>query len=158
VNESDPEMAFSFTDEDIKRIEDVLEVPAKWDGKVARFELFSEESGRRIALEIHTSVPVPEEIEDSGHSNLVSVYATSSFLQLQGCTGFIASKELGEVIFVAKTGHAANGLVVERAVGCSLYANVDTRLFSTDFTLLPPELIMSSVALSITESLFDDLG
>jgi len=62
------------------------------------------------------------------------------------------------VIFVAKTGTAANGLVIEREAGCSLYANVDTRLFSTDFTQLPPELIMSSVALSVTEELFDDLG
>ncbi len=151
-------MAFTFTDKDIERIKSVLETPVKWDGKVARFELLSESTGRRVALEIHTQVPVPVEIDESGISNLVSVYASSSFLQLQACTGFIASKDLGEVIFVAKTGHAANGLVVERAVGCSLYANVDTRLFSTDFTQLPPELIMSSVALSITEELFDDLG
>lgn len=151
-------MAFTFTDKDIKRIESVLEVPVKWDGKVARFELTSESTGRRVALEIHVQVPVPTDIDESGVSNLVSVYASASFLQLQACTGFIASKDLGEVIFVAKTGHAANGLVVERAVGCSLYANVDTRLFSTDFTQLPPELIMSSVALSITEELFDDLG
>jgi hypothetical protein len=32
------------------------------------------------------------------------------------------------------------------------------RLLSTDFTQLPPELIMSSVALSVTEDLFGDLG
>ena len=62
------------------------------------------------------------------------------------------------MIFVAKTGHGANGLVVERDVGCSLYANVDMRQLSTDFTQLPPELIMSSVALSVAEDLFDDLG
>ena len=151
-------MAFKFTPEDIARIESVLEVAPKWDGKVARFELVSESTPRRVALEIHTQVPVPDEIDESGFSNLVSVYASASFLQLQACTGYIASKDLGEVIFVAKSGHGANGLVVERAVGCSLYANVDTRLFSTDFTRLPPELIMSSVALSVTESLFDDLG
>jgi len=151
-------MAFKFTEDDIERIESVLEVSPKWDGKVARFELASESTPRRVALEIHTLVPVPDEIDETGFSNLISVYASASFLQLQACTGYIASKDLGEVIFVAKSGHSANGLVVERAVGCSLYANVDTRLFSTDFTLLPPELIMSSVALSVTESLFDDLG
>lgn len=151
-------MAFTFSDADIERIESVLGVPAKRDQDVARFELFHEKSGRRITLELHAKVPVPDDIESDGSSNLISVYAASSFLQLQGCTGYLASKELGEVIFVAKTGHAANGLVVEREAGCSLYANVDTRLFSTDFTKLPPELIMSSVALSVTEELFDDLG
>jgi len=151
-------MAFTFSDADIERIESVLGVTSSRHGDVARFELRHEKSGRRITLEIYTRVQVPDNIDASGHANLISVYAASSFLQLQGCTGYLASKELGEVIFVAKTGTAANGLVVEREAGCSVYANVDTRLFSTDFTKLPPELIMSSVALSVTEELFDDLG
>ncbi len=151
-------MAFTFSDADFERIEAVLGTDAKRDNSVARFELHDEKSGRRITLEIHGNVPVPDDIESEGSSNLISVYAASSFLQLQGCTGYLASQELGEVIFVAKTGTAANGLVIEREAGCSLYANVDTRLFSTDFTQLPPELIMSSVALSVTEELFDDLG
>ena len=151
-------MGFTFSDSDIERIETVLGVKSKNDGRVWRFELQNEESGRHITLEIHPHLGVPEEIDPDGKSNLISVYATSSFLQLQGCTGFLASVELGEVIFVAKTGHGANGLVVEREAGCSLYANVDMRLLSTDFTQLPPELIMSSVALSVTEELFGDLG
>ncbi len=151
-------MGFSFSDNDLERIETVLGVKSKRDGNVARFELQNEESGRRITLEIHGQLSVPTDIDASGHSNLISVYATSSFLQLQGCTGFLASQELGEVIFVARAGHGANGLVVEREVGCSLYANVDMRQLSTDFTQLPPELIMSSVALSVAEGLFEDLG
>ena len=68
------------------------------------------------------------------------------------------SKDLGEVIFVARSGETANGLVVEREAGCSIYANVDTKLLSTDFTQLAPELIMSSLALSVAEDLFGDLG
>lgn len=151
-------MPFSFSDADIERIGSVLGATSKSDGRLTRFELNNDETGRRLTLEIHPTLPVPEEIHESGRSNLISVYAPSSFLQLQGCTGFIASQELGEVIFVARTGHGANGLVVERDVGCSLYANVDMRQLSTDFTQLPPELIMSSVALSVAEDLFDDLG
>lgn len=149
-------MAFTFSDADIKRIETVLGVASKTDGEMARFELSDEASGRRITLEIHRKVELPGSQAES--TNLISVYAASSFLQLQGCTGFIASQELGEVIFVARSGESANGLVVEREAGCSLYANVDTKLFSTDFTQLSPELIMSSVALSVTEELFGDLG
>ena len=63
-----------------------------------------------------------------------------------------------EVIFFAKQGGKTCGLVVEREAGSSLYANVDDRLLSTDFTRLPPEMIMSSVALSMTDSLFNDLS
>ena len=132
-------------------------VTSKTDDSFARFELADEQSGRRITLEIHRNVEASG-LSDGDSTTLVSVYAPASFLQLQGCTGFIGSEDLGEVIFVARSGETANGLVVEREAGCSLYANVDTKLLSTDFTKLPPELIMSSVALSVTEDLFGDLG
>ncbi|GIV61002.1 MAG: hypothetical protein KatS3mg043_2091 [Rhodothermaceae bacterium] len=151
-------MAFAFSDADVERIASVLGVTPKRDGSLVRFELHDAPSGRRLTLEIQMTLALPPELSSTQPANLVSVYAPSSFLQLQGCTGFLASKELGEVIFVAKHGGRTNGLVVEREAGCSLYANVDDRLFSTDFTRLPPEMIMSSVALSMTESLFDDLG
>ncbi|MDA1027647.1 MAG: hypothetical protein O3B41_01155 [Bacteroidetes bacterium] len=150
-------MSFSFSDADIERIEEVLGVKAKKDETLARFELADKKSGRRITLEIHRIVKT-QGLSSGESTSLVSVYAASSFLQLQGCTGFWGSKDLGEVIFVARSGETANGLVVEREAGCSIYANVDTNLLSTDFTLLAPELIMSSLALSITEDLFGDLG
>lgn len=151
-------MAFSFSDSDLERIAAVLGVPARRDGAVVRYELQDETSGRSISLEITSALALPEGLLKDQPPNLVSVYAASSFLQLQGCTGFIASQELGEVIFFARRGGLTNGLVIEREAGCSLYANVDDRLLSTDFTQLPPELIMSSVALSMTETLFNDLG
>lgn len=149
-------MPFSFSDADIERIEKILGVTAKKDASLARFELSDEESSRRITLEIHRKVMSPG-LSEGDHTSLVSVYAPASFLQLQGCTGFMGSEDLGEIIFVARSGDTANGLVVEKQAGCSLYANVDTNLLSTDFTQLPPELIMSSIALSLTEGLFDDL-
>jgi hypothetical protein len=151
-------MACSFSDADIERIASVLGVPAKREGSLIRFALTDETSGRRVALEITRDVPLPKALDGEQTTNLISVYAASSFLQLQGCTGYITSQELGEVIFFARRGGLTNGLTVERGAGCSLYASVDDRLLSTDFTQLPPELIMSTVALSMTETLFNDLG
>lgn len=151
-------MSFSFSDADIERIASVLGVAPKIEGPVVRFDLRDETSGRRLGLEIVRHVALPASFGEDYPASLISVYATSSFLQLQGCTGFIASQELGEVIFFAKRGGTTSGLVIEREAGSSLYANVDDRLLSADFTQLPPELVMSSVALSMTDSLFDDLG
>ncbi|WP_457652376.1 hypothetical protein [Rhodocaloribacter sp.] len=151
-------MAFVFSDTDIERIASVLGVTPIRDGSLARFELHDAQSGRSLTLEIKMTLELPPETGFGGPANLISIYAASSFLQLQNCTGFLASKELGEVIFVAKQGGITNGLVIEREAGCSLYANVDDRLLSADFTQLPPEMIMSAVALSMTESLFGDLG
>ena len=150
-------MAFSFSEADLSRISNVLGVSPKTDGGLTRFELKDEASGRHLALEILNGLELPEGVGEAS-STLVSVYAPASFLQLQDCTGFIASEDLGEVIFFARRNGRTSGLVVEREVGCSLYANVDERLLSADFTQLPPELIMSSVALSMTETLFSDLG
>lgn len=151
-------MSFTIAGADIERIASVLGSEAKIDGPVTRFELRDESTGRSLALEIRIDLEMPGEVATDHPLNLVSVYAPSSFLQLQGCTGYIASQELGEVIFFAKRGGTTNGLVIEREAGCSLYANVDDRLLSTDFTQLPPEMIMSSVALSMTDTLFNDLG
>ncbi len=150
-------MGFTFSDADIDRIAEVLGVVPKQEGSVFRFKLHDEASGRRITLEVTRGLTLPETVADVP-GTLVSIMAPCSLLQLQGCTGFIASLELGEVIFFARRAGVTNGLVVEREAGCSLYANFDQRLLSTDFTQLPPELIMSTVALSMTETLFNDLG
>lgn len=150
-------MPFEFSPDDFTRIAQVLGVSFTADGTLRRFELRDAETGRKLSLEIRTGLEMPPALADQP-GNLVSVYAPASFLQLQGCTGFLASQELGEVIFFARRGGVTSGLVIEREAGCSLYAQVDERLLSTDFTALPPELVMSSVALSMTESLFNDLG
>ncbi len=151
-------MTFTFSESDVARVASVLEAEPRTEGSLVRFELQDEQRTRRISLELHLGVDVAGGMVVDSPVTLVSVYTPSAFLQLQNCSGFIASQELGEVIFFARTGERTNGLVVEREAGCSLYANVDDRLLSADFTQLPPELIMSSVALSMTEALFDNLG
>ena len=150
-------MPFVFSVDDLKRISSVLGVPEIHDGELVRFGLKDEQSGRKLALEISRDISLPPELGESPVT-LVSVYATNAFLQLHGCTGYIASSELGEVIFFARQRGSTNGLVVERGAGCSLYASVDDRLLSADFTQLPPEVMMSSVALSMTETLFNDFN
>ena len=150
-------MPFDFQPADLVRIAQVLGVPLRSEVDLHRFELTDAASGRRLSLEVRTGLAMPAGL-DGQPPNVVSVYTNSAFLQLHGCTGLLASEELGEVIFFARRGGTTSGLVVEREAGCSLYAHVDERLLSTDFTTLPPELAMSSVALSLTETLFNDLG
>ena len=151
-------MAFAFSDADFDRLAAAFGVEPVRDGALVRFELHDAESGRRLVLEVQPNVALPERVTDEAvPTGLVSVYGMNAFLQLQGCTGFIASEELGEAIFFARRGGVTNGLVVERGAGCSLYANVDDRLLETDFTQLPPEVMMSAVALSMSETIFGDL-
>lgn len=147
-------MAFSFSDTDLDRIGAALGVSAEREGGTVRYSLAHAPSGRRLALEVTPEVTLPDGV-DADTTALVSVYGTNAFLQLQGCTGFVESEELGEVIFFARQNGRVSGLTVERQAGCSLYANVSEKLLSADFTQLPPEIMMSAVALSMSEALFD---
>jgi hypothetical protein len=67
----------------------------------------------------------------------------------------VVSEVLGEVTFIAEEKGKISGLIVERQGGCSLFANVDRALVSGDFTKLGPEVMLSGIALSLTEPAFE---
>jgi hypothetical protein len=70
----------------------------------------------------------------------------------------VVSKLLGEITFVGESGGKLSGLTIEREGGCSLYANVDRAILSGDFTTLGPEVMLSGIALSLTESVLPPLS
>lgn len=140
-------MSFQFKNSDIQKIGLILGTPAKHMGNNYRFEVESRESGRRLALEIYPDIQI-------GHrkGNLISVYTPTAHLQLHFCTGYVVSEMLGEVTFVGEERGKLSGLIIEREGGCSLYANVDRSILSGDFTTLGPEVMLSGIALSLTET------
>jgi hypothetical protein len=154
----EPPAPFAFADADFERIAAALGAPAEREGQLVRYALRDAESGRRLALELLPTVALPESARADAEPTtaLVSAYGHGAYLQLHGCTGYLASEELGEAIFFAREGRRVAGLVVERAAGASLYANVAQALLSADFTRLPPEVMMAAVALSMSEPLFEE--
>lgn len=146
-------MIHEFTQQNLQTIARILGAdPVPLGDDVFRFEIRNEEQGRRIALEIHLGLMVGER-----RMNMVSVYASNTFLQLHNCTAFVASDVLNQVTFFGRNGEMTSGLIVEKEAGCSLYANVDERVLKGDFTRLPEDMMMCGVALSLTESEgFDD--
>jgi hypothetical protein len=60
---------------------------------------------------------------------------------------------LREVTFIGEHNGKLSGLIIEREGGCSLYANVDRQILSGDFTRLGPEVMLSGIALSLSEPL-----
>ena len=146
-------MIHQFTKENIDAIGTVLgATPKPLGDDVYRIEVINQEENAKLALEIHLG------LEANGKQmNLVSVYSFNTFLQSQNCTAFIASDILEQVTFFGKSGEKTSGLIVDKAAGCSLYANVDESIISGDFTQLPEDLMMCGIALSLTESMDDDL-
>jgi hypothetical protein len=140
-------MAFQFKNSDIQRISRVLRAVAKHKGNNYRLEVENKENGRKLAVEIYPDITI-------GHrrGNLISVYTPTAHLQLHFCTAYVVSEMLGEVTFVGEERGKLSGLIVEREGGCSLYANVDRSILSGDFTTLGPEVMLSGIALSLTET------
>jgi hypothetical protein len=140
-----------FNKRSIERIARVLGTEPRFKSNNYRFVIENQESGDHISLEIYPDIQIGDRT-----GNLVSVFTPCSHLQLHFCTGFVVSDMLGEVTFVGESSGKISGLIVEKGAGCSLYANVDARLLSGDFTKLGPEVMLSGIALSLAEHIIPE--
>ena len=144
-------MSVKFTKRDIDKIAKVLGVEAKHKGNNYRLILENKDAGRKLSLEIYPDIPIGKK-----RGNLISVYTRSTHLQLHFCTVYVVSESLGEVTFIGEHEGSLSGLTIEKEAACSLYANVDPSLLSGDFTQLGPEVMLSGIALSLTEHLLPE--
>ena len=144
-------MAFAFKKNDFAAIGKILSAHVKGRKNNIRFEMKGKSPMQKMTLEIYPNIEIGKR-----RGNLISVYTPSTHLQLHFCTGFVVSKMLGEVTFVGERDGKLAGLIVERGGGCSLYANVDREMLSGDFTQLGPEVMLSGIALSLTDTILPE--
>lgn len=135
-----------ITVDTIQAIASILGVEARRYGDHYRFEVHHGDANRHLTLEVHPALVIGDET-----GALVSVFTPSANLQLQHVSGVVVSELLGEITFVAESGGKVSGLIVEKEGACSMYSNVDRSLLSGDFTTMGPEVMMSTLALSLTE-------
>jgi len=147
-------MATVFTPSAIRRLEALFGVSATTGPSSCRFEISSSDghggATRRLALELYGDIRIGRK-----RGNLVSVYTEAAHLQLHFCSGVVLSEDLGEATFVGEYRGKLSGLIVEKTAGCTLFANVDREILSGDFTQLSPEVMLSGVALSLTEPVLE---
>ncbi|KPL18940.1 MAG: hypothetical protein AMJ92_05540 [candidate division Zixibacteria bacterium SM23_81] len=142
----------NITPKDIDKIVKALEPEEVRKEKDHYFlRLSNPEEQRALILEVYPNIPLGPE-----KGTLVVVYTNTSHLQLHACSGYVISDDLGEVTFVGEFGGKISGLVIEKGAACSLYANVKRELLSGDFTKLGVEVMLSSIALSLTEGILDE--
>ncbi len=142
---------FVFTPSDFKKLGKALGVQGKARGNNVRFEVENSGSQRKLAVEVYSNIPIGKR-----RGNLVTVYTHNAHLQLHFCSGYVVSEMLGEVTFIGEHEGRISGIIIEKEGGCSLYANVDRALLSGDFTQLGPEVMLSGIALSLTESVLSE--
>ena len=144
-------MTFNFKGSDFKKLSKILGVPARHKGNNIRYEVKSKSTQRNLAIEIYPNIRI-----GSRRGNLISVYTSSAHLQLHFCSGYVVSDMLNEVTFIGEFNEKLSGLIIEKEGGCSLYANVDREILSGDFTQLGPEVMLSGIALSLTETMLSE--
>jgi len=115
-----------------------------------RLKITNRAEKRVMVLEIY-----PEALLGRVRGMLIVIYTGNSHLQLHNCSGYVISEELGEVTFVTETEKYISVLVVEKGASCSLYAGIDRKLISSDFTKLGVEVMLSGVALSLAEDIIN---
>jgi hypothetical protein len=142
-------MGARFTQKDADKIAALLGAERSTHEKDHyRLKVTNREEKRILVLELY-----PEADFGKTRGTLVVIYTGNSHLQLHNCTGYVLSEDLGEVTFVAETPERLSGLVVEKGASCSLYASINRDLISSDFTKLGVEVMLSGVAMSLTEEI-----
>ncbi len=140
-------MKVIFAEDDIKKIAEVLDCDWKHEINHYRFTLTDEDGTRKLSLEVYPDLKIGEK-----RGNVISVLTENSHLQLQFCTGYVISEINQEVTFYSESGGKVCGLIIEKEVGCSMYANVDKEVLSGDWTNMGPEVMLSGIALSLTDA------
>jgi len=140
-------MKSTFLKNDIAKIGKVLGVEGKLKGNNFRFELSNIKENRQLALEIYPNISIGKK-----KGNLVSAYTHNTHFQLQFCSGYVVSQDVGEVTFVGESKDKVSAIVIEKEGGCTFYANVDRKILSGDYRMLSIDVMLAGIALSLTEA------
>ncbi len=139
-------MKSTFGKADITKIGNVLGVNAKLKGNNFRFELTNIKENRQLALEIYPNISIGKK-----KGNLISAYTHNTHFQLQFCSGYVVSQDVGEVTFIGETKDKVSAIVIEKEGGCTFYANVDRSILSGDYRMLSIDVMLAGIALSLTQ-------
>ncbi|MFA6467889.1 MAG: hypothetical protein WCW35_03260 [Bacteroidota bacterium] len=140
-------MKSTFTKSDITKIGKVLGVSGAFKGNNFRFELSNAKENRQLALEIYPNIAIGKK-----KGNLISAYTHNTHFQLQFCSGYVVSQDVGEVTFIGESKDKVSAIVIEKEGGCTFYANVDRKILSGDYRMLSIDVMLAGIALSLTET------
>lgn len=117
-----------------------------------RLVLASEAQGRTIVVDCQFEVESEEVL-----GALVTVFAPGVVIQSHRCSHVVISEALQQVVLFDRAAGVVTATILEQPAGVTHYAGVSEALLRADFTSLPEELMMSSLALSMLDD-EDELG
>ncbi len=140
-------MGFSFTDNDIKAISEILGAEADKLDDSFSWKLKNEETGQSLVLSLYNGVDLGRNI----NGPLISIQTKQGYYELHDCMSYVIF-EPDEVIFINANDDLVSCLIVGRGSTCSLYSNISRDILSADFASLDPAVLLSAMQLSLTET------
>ncbi len=143
-------MSFEFTSEHVSSIGKMLSIEPEIQGDDTTIALSNEESRQTLTLTLHNNV----QFSEHENGSLVVAHTQHGYFELHGCSGFMLF-EPDEVIFYSQRAERMSFLVVGKQCTCSMFSDIVRENLSADFADIDPRLIMSSMQLSLTETVVD---
>jgi hypothetical protein len=144
-------MDFSFTEQDITRISEVLQSESKRFESAWSWNLSSEQNNLSLILNIYHGVKLGGERKGC----IISAQTQQGYFELHDCCGYMIF-EPDEVIFIQTNGDSISCLIIGKGCTCSLFSNIDKSILNADFTSLDAPVLLAAMQLSITEELFSE--
>lgn len=141
-------MGFSFNDDDIKRISEVLGQEPDSQENSWVWSLRNDEQDKPMIVSLYNCICFDDEVEGS----LISVQTRHGYYELHSLTGFLVF-EPDEIIFVCSKETNVSSLIIGKGNTCSLFANIHKDLLKRDFSEIDPAALLSAMQVSIVESI-----
>ncbi len=150
-------MSFSFTKENIEEIAETLEAKPQVAENSYTWKIVNKSGATSIMFTIYNKVSAShsknnDEKDTDNELSMVSAQTQQGFFELHCCTNFLVF-DPGEVIFIQSDEKTVTSMIIGKEGTCSLYANIDRKILSSDFTVLDPALLPAAMQLSLLEEL-----
>lgn len=130
-----------MTAHDLDRITEVLGARREEFGDQVVLSIGSAGT-QTVALSLHGSAEV---------FTVVSAQTSYGYFEIHEVIRHVVV-EPDEVIFLAESGEHLSGMVIGRSGACSLFANVDRAILSSDLAQLDPALLLAAMQLGLAEA------
>ncbi|MBL7998860.1 MAG: hypothetical protein JNL32_09505 [Candidatus Kapabacteria bacterium] len=140
------ETTYSFSETDVLQIASTLLTEAKSIGD-SWYMQCKNTNNQSLAITLHNNILIDGK-ETVG--TVITAQTQHGYFEIHHCVGFVVV-EPDEVIFISHHNDNVSSLVVGSQCTCSLFANINRAIFSSDFATLDPSVLMAAMQLSLTE-------
>lgn len=143
-------MPYTFTNDDIEKIDEILNTKAQNNGNNWTWRVSNSETNQSFVISIYNNVS----LHNNDDISIISIQTKQGYYELHDCFAYLVFEE-DEIIFIQASEKYVSCLVISKQGTCSMYSNINRDILNADFSKLDPAILMSAMQLSLTENLLN---